>query len=235
MSVHINAEKGAIADKILLPGDPLRAEFIANKYLENPVCYNKVRGMLGFTGMYKGERVSVQGTGMGLPSLSIYANELIREYDVKKLIRVGSCGSMQKDIHVRDIILAMSSSTNSSMNKNRFKGMDFAPTADFSLFRNALDVAKGSNLEIKAGNVLSSDSFYTDDPDEWKMWAAFNVLAVEMETSALYTLAAKYGVSALSILTVSDSLVTWEETSSEEREKTFTQMMELALDVIIKK
>lgn len=234
MSIHINAEKGAIADKILLPGDPLRAEFIAKNYLENPVCYNNVRGMLGYTGVYKGERVSVQGTGMGLPSLSIYVNELIKEYDVKKLIRVGSCGSMQSEVHVRDIILAMSSSTNSSMNKNRFKGMDFAPTADFGLFSSALETSKAMNIDIKAGNVLSSDSFYTDDPDEWKMWAAFNVLAVEMESSALYTLAAKYGVSALSILTVSDSLITWEETSSEEREKTFTQMMELALDTIIK-
>lgn len=234
MSIHINAEKDAIADKILLPGDPLRAEFIAKNYLENPVCYNNVRGMLGYTGSYKGERVSVQGTGMGLPSLSIYVNELIKEYGVKKLIRVGSCGSIQEDLHVRDIVLAMASSTNSSMNKNRFKGMDFAPTADFGLFKSALEVSKEMKLDIKAGNVLSSDSFYTDDPDEWKMWASFNVLAVEMESSALYTLAAKYGVSALTILTVSDSLVTWEETSSEEREKTFTQMMELALDVIIK-
>ncbi|OQY40554.1 MAG: purine-nucleoside phosphorylase [Spirochaetaceae bacterium 4572_7] len=234
MSIHISAKEGEIADKILLPGDPLRAEFIAKNYLENPQQYNNVRGMLGYTGTYKGVRVSVQGTGMGLPSLSIYVNELIRDYGVKKLIRVGSCGSMQENIQIRDIILAMSSSTNSSMNKNRFKGMDFAPTADFGLFSKALDSSKDLKLDIKAGNVLSSDSFYTDDPDEWKMWAAFNVLAVEMETSALYTLAAKYGVSALSILTVSDSLVTWKETSSEEREKTFTQMMELALETIIK-
>ncbi len=233
MSIHINAKKDEIAENILLPGDPLRAEFIAKNYLENPVCYNNVRGMLGYTGLYKGERVSVQGTGMGLPSLAIYVNELIREYDVKKLVRVGSCGSMQKDVHVRDIVLAMASSTNSSMNKNRFKGMDFAPTADFKLFNNAVNMAKEMKIDIKAGNVLSSDSFYTDDPDEWKMWAAFNVLAVEMESSALYTLAAKYNVSALTILTVSDSLVTWEETSSEEREKTFTQMMELALESII--
>lgn len=234
MSIHINAKKNQIADKILLPGDPLRAQFIANNYLEDPICYNNVRGMLGYTGVYKGERISVQGTGMGLPSLSIYVNELIKEYDVKTLVRVGSCGSMQPDIHVRDIILAMSSSTNSSMNKNRFKGMDFAPTADFKLFSKCLDVAKSMDLDIKAGNVLSSDSFYTDDPNEWKMWAEFNVMAVEMESSALYTLAAKYNVSALTILTVSDSLVTWEETTSEEREKTFTKMMELALNTVIK-
>ncbi len=233
MSIHISANKNEIADKILLPGDPLRAEFIAKNYLEEIKCYNNVRGMLGFTGIYRGERVSVQGTGMGLPSLSIYVNELIREYDVKKLIRVGSCGSLQENIKVRDIVLAMASSTNSSMNRNRFKGMDFAPTANFNLFAKAMDVSKKQNLEIKAGNVLSSDSFYTDDPDEWKMWAAYNVLAVEMESSALYTLASKFDVQALTILTVSDSLVTREETTSEEREKTFTQMMELALDTII--
>lgn len=234
MSVHISAKKGEIADKVLLPGDPLRAEFIAKTYLENPVCYNNVRGMLGYTGTYKGERISVQGTGMGLPSISIYVNELIREYDVKKLIRVGSCGSMQDNLKVRDIVLAMASSTNSSMNKNRFKGMDFAPTADFKLFNNAVNISADMGIDIKAGNVLSSDSFYNDDPEEWKMWARFNVLAVEMESSALYTIAAKYGVSALTILTVSDSLVTSEETTSEEREKTFTKMMELALESIIK-
>lgn len=233
MSIHINAKDGEIADKVLLPGDPLRAEFIAKNYLKDPICYNNVRGMLGYTGFYKGEKVSVQGTGMGLPSLSIYVNELIRDYGVKRLIRVGSCGSMQEDIKVRDLVVAMSSSTNSSINKNRFKGMDFAPTADFNLFKKCLEVTKAKNIDIKAGNILSSDSFYTDDPDEWKMWAKFGVLAVEMECSALYTLAAKYGVSALTILTVSDSLVTWEETTSEEREKTFTQMMELALEVII--
>lgn len=233
MSIHINAKKEDIADKILLPGDPLRAEFIAKTYLKNPECYNNVRGMLGYTGIYKGERISVQGTGMGLPSLSIYVNELIKEYDVKKLIRVGSCGAMQKELELRDIILAMAASTNSSMNKNRFKGMDFAPTPDFGLFKSALKHGDRLGLDLKAGNVLSSDSFYTDDPDEWKMWADFNVIAVEMETSALYTLAAKYGVKALSILTVSDSLVTWEETTSEEREKTFIQMMELALDTIL--
>lgn len=234
MSVHISAKKGEIADKVLLPGDPLRAEFIAKTYLENPICYNNVRGMLGYTGTYKGERISVQGTGMGLPSISIYVNELIREYDVKKLIRVGSCGSMQDNLKVRDIVLAMASSTNSSMNKNRFKGMDFAPTADFKLFNNAVNISADMGIDIKAGNVLSSDSFYNDDPEEWKMWARFNVLAVEMESSALYTIAAKYGVSALTILTVSDSLVTSEETTSEEREKTFTKMMELALESIIK-
>lgn len=233
MSVHINAKKGDIADKILLPGDPLRAEFIAKNYLENVECYNKVRGMLGFTGAYKGERISVQGTGMGLPSISIYVNELIREYDVKKLIRVGSCGSMQEDIKVRDILIAMSASTNSSMNKNRFNGMDFAPSADYELFMKAVKNAEKQKLDIKAGGVLSTDSFYNDNSEEWKHWASFGVLAVEMETSALYTLAAQHKVQALSILTVSDSLVTWEETSSEEREKTFTQMMELSLETLI--
>ena len=235
MSIHIEAKKGDIAEKILLPGDPLRAEFIAKKYLEDSFCYNNVRGMLGFTGIYKGERVSVQGTGMGLPSISIYLNELIREYGVKKLIRVGSCGALQKDIKIRDILLAMSVSTNSGINKIRFQGMDFAPTADFEMFRTALNRADDLGLDIKAGNILSSDSFYTDDPDAWKLWAKYKVLAVEMESSALYTLSAKYGVSALSILTVSDSLITHEEATSEEREKTFTNMIELALATVISK
>lgn len=232
MSIHISAKKGEVAEKVLLPGDPLRAEFIAKTYLKDVVCYNNVRGMLGFTGTYKGEKISVQGTGMGIPSISIYVNELISFYGAKKLIRIGSCGSMQESIKLRDIIVAMSASTNSAVNKNHFKGMDFAPTADFALFKKSLKVGENLKLNIKAGGVLTSDVFYNYDPNEWKMWAAFNILAVEMETTALYTLAAKFNVQALSILTVSDSLVNFEETTSEEREKTFTQMMELALDTI---
>lgn len=233
MSVHISAKKGEVSDKILLPGDPLRAEFIAKTYLKDVICYNKVRGMLGFTGNYKGQKISVQGTGMGIPSISIYAHELINEYGVNKLIRIGSCGGMQENIELRDLIIAMSASTNSSVNKNRFSGMDFAPTADFSLFKTAIDKSSQLQIPFKAGAVLTSDVFYNDNPEAWKLWASYNVLAVEMETSALYTIAAKFGVQALSILTVSDSLVKKSETSSEEREKTFTQMMELALETII--
>ena len=233
MSVHINAKKGDIADKILLPGDPLRAEFIANTYLKNPVCFNKVRGMLGFTGEYEGQEVSVMGTGMGVPSISIYVHELINEFNVKRLIRIGTCGGMQEDLSLRDVIIAMSASANSGVNKNIFKGMDFAPTADFNLFKNAITKSEQLNIPYKAGGVLTSDLFYNPNPDEWKLWAAYGVLAVEMETSALYTIAAKFAVQALTILTVSDSLVKSTETSSEDREKTFTQMMELSLETII--
>lgn len=233
MSVHIGAKKGDIAEAILLPGDPLRAKFIAEKWLENPVCYNEVRGMLGFTGTYKGKRVSVQGTGMGQPSLGIYVNELMTMYGVKNLIRVGSCGAMQPDLNLRDVILAQAASTDSGMNKVRFKGMDYAPTADWELLRTAWEKSQDRNLDVRVGNILSSDTFYNDDPEAWKIWAKFGVLAVEMEAAALYTLAAKYDCRALAILTVSDSIVTEQQTTSEDREKTFTDMIEIALDTAI--
>ncbi|MCY6371667.1 purine-nucleoside phosphorylase [Clostridium ganghwense] len=231
MSVHIAAKEGEIAETILLPGDPLRAKFIAENFLEDAVCYNEVRGMYGFTGTYKGKRVSVQGTGMGIPSISIYANELIESYGVKNLIRIGTCGSIQKDVKIRDVVLAMSASTTSGINKVRFKGMDFAPTASFNLLKKAYDIAESKGVNVKAGNVLTSDLFYDDDPNSWKQWAKFGALAIEMETAGLYTLGAKYGVNTLSILTVSDSLVTGEATTSEERQNTFTKMMEIALEL----
>lgn len=231
MSVHIGAKENQIAETVLLPGDPLRAKFIAETFLENPVCYNEVRGMYGFTGIYKGKRVSVQGSGMGIPSISIYANELIVNYGVKNLIRVGTCGSMQEGVKVRDIILASGASTNSSVNKIRFSGMDFAPIASFELLRKAYDIAKSKGIEPKVGNILSSDLFYNDDPEAWKLWAKYGILGVEMEAAGLYTLGAKYGVNTLTILTVSDSLVTGEETTSEERQNTFTKMMEIALEL----
>ncbi|MCY6356443.1 purine-nucleoside phosphorylase [Clostridium sp. ZS2-4] len=229
MSVHISAKTGEIAETILLPGDPLRAKFIAENFLEDAVCYNEVRGMYGFTGTYNGKKVSVQGTGMGVPSISIYANELIESYGVKNLIRIGTCGSIQEDVNVRDVILAMSASTTSGINKIRFKGMDYAPTASFELLKKAYDIGVSQGVNMKAGNVLTSDLFYDDDPDSWKQWAKFGVLAIEMETAALYTLGAKYDVNTLSILTVSDSLVTGEATTAEERQSTFTKMMEIAL------
>jgi purine-nucleoside phosphorylase len=213
-----------------MPGDPLRAKYIAENMLENAYCYTKVRGMYGYTGAYKGKKVSVQGSGMGVPSISIYANELITEYGVKNIIRVGTCGSIQEGIKIRDIVMAMTSSTDSSINKIRFKGMDFSPTASFKLLMKAYEIAKAKGIEAKVGNIFTSDTFYGDDPDSWKLWARFGVLAVEMETSALYTLAAKYNIDALTILTVSDSLITHELTSSEEREKTFNQMIEIALE-----
>ncbi|NLZ49410.1 MAG: purine-nucleoside phosphorylase [Clostridiales bacterium] len=232
MSVHIGAKEGQIADKVLLPGDPLRAKFIAENFLENAECYNEVRGMYGYTGTYNGKRVSVQGTGMGIPSISIYVNELIQFYGVKNLIRVGTCGSYQESVKVRDVILAMSASTDSAINKIRFKGMDFAPTASFELLKKAYDISVAKGLSTKVGNVVSSDTFYDDDPNSWKLWANYGVLAVEMEAAALYTLAAKFGVNALAILTVSDHLVTGELTTAEERQKTFTDMIEVALDTI---
>ena len=233
MSVHIEAKKGEIAETILLPGDPLRAKFIAETFLEDVICYNNVRGMLGFTGTYKGKRISVQGTGMGLPSLSIYVNELIREYDVKNFIRVGTAGGITEGVKVRDIVLAMTSHTDSAMNKLRFKGCDFAPSASFTLLKKAYDNAISSGFTPKVGSVFSADSFYNDDAKAWKRWANFGTLAIEMETSGLYTLAAKYGVNALTILTISDHLVTGEETSSQERQSTFLDMMKVALNTAI--
>lgn len=231
MSTHIGAKENDIANTVLLPGDPLRAKFIAENFLEDAVCYTEVRGMYGFTGTYKGKRVSVQGTGMGVPSISIYANELIQFYGVKNLIRIGTCGSMQEDIKMRDVILAMSASTDSNINKLRFNGADYAATASFELLKEAYDVAKKKGIEPKVGNVLTSDTFYNDDPDSWKLWAKFGVIAAEMETAGLYTLAAKFNVNALTILTVSDSIVSNEATTAEERQKTFTQMMEIALEI----
>lgn len=232
MSVHINAKEGQIAESILLPGDPLRAKFIAENFLQDVICYNEVRGMYGFTGTYKGKKVSVQGTGMGVPSISIYVNELIQSYGVKNLIRVGTCGSFQESVKVRDMVIGMAASTDSNVNKIRFNGRDFAPTASFKLLKKAYDIAVEKGIDPKVGNIFSSDTFYHDDPDAWKHWAKFGCLAVEMEAAGLYTLAAKYGVDALTILTVSDHLVTGELTTAEERQKTFTSMMEVALDTI---
>ncbi|WP_158849394.1 purine-nucleoside phosphorylase [Algibacter sp. L1A34] len=231
MSVHIEAKKGEIAETILLPGDPLRAKWIAETFLENPVCFNKVRGMLGFTGTYQGKQVSVMGTGMGVPSISIYANELITEYGVKNLVRVGSAGSYQKEIKIRDIVLAMAASSNSGVNVLRFGGADYAPTANFELFQKAVDAAKTKNIPIKAGNVFTSDEFYADDFESYKKWSKFGVLCVEMETAGLYTIASKHGVNALTILTISDSLVTGERTTSKERETTFKDMIKIALEL----
>lgn len=234
MSVHIAAKNGEIADTVLLPGDPKRAKWIAENFLENAVCYTDIRGMLGFTGTYKGKRISVQGTGMGIPSMSIYITELMKDYGVKTLIRVGSAGSYQEDVKIRDIVVALSTSTDSNINNRRFKGASFAPTVNFDLLSKVLKTAEEKNIKIKAGNILTSDEFYNDDPSYFKKWAEFGVLAVEMETAALYTLASKYKARALSLLTISDSLVSPEITSSEEREKTFNEMIELALETAIK-
>lgn len=233
MSVHINAKQGDIAESILLPGDPLRAKYIAETFLEDSTCYNQVRGMLGFTGTYKGKRVSVQGTGMGIPSISIYVNELIREYGVKNLVRVGSCGAIQKDIKVRDVILAMTSCTDSNINRLAFPGFDYAPCANFELLQKAYQVGTQKGMPVRVGNILSADIFYRDSLEMVEKLGNYGVLAVEMETTALYTLAAKYGVNALSILTVSDHIFTGEETTAEERQTTFNDMIVMALDALI--
>ncbi len=233
MSIHNEARKGDIAKTVLLPGDPLRAKYIADTFLENPVCYNNVRGMLGFTGSYKGKKISVQGSGMGMPSMSIYAQELIEEYDVENLIRIGTCGTFQENIHCRDVILAQSASTDSQMNKIRFLGNDFAPAANFGLLLKAYQIAREKNIPVHVGNILSSDFFYNDDHlgDTFMVWKKYGTLAVEMETSALYTLAARFNRKALAILTVSDHIIKGEKASSHERQNSFRQMIEIALEL----
>ncbi|NMM64680.1 purine-nucleoside phosphorylase [Clostridium sp. P21] len=229
---HINVtDENLIAETILLPGDPLRAKFIAENFLEDVVQFNAVRNAFGYTGTYKGKKVSVMGTGMGMPSMGIYSYELINFYGVKNLIRVGSCGSIQENIKVKDIIIAMSASTNSNYAAQFNLPGTFAPTASFELVQRAVNIANEKNYKVSVGNILSSDRFYEEDSNLWKQWAKMGVLGLEMETAALYMNAARAGVNALTILTVSDSLVTHEETTSEEREKTFTKMMEIALDL----
>lgn len=233
MSVHIQAQQGDIAETVLLPGDPLRARWIAENFLDNAVQYNNVRGMYGFTGTYKGTPISVQGTGMGVPSISIYAHELINDYGVKQLIRVGSAGAYQKDIKVRDIVLAMAASTNSNINRIHFNQDSFAPVADFELFTRAVSKAGLLDIPLKAGNVLTSDIFYDADPDYYKKWAEYGVLCVEMEAAALYTIAARFGVRALAILTITDHVVTGKSMDAVAREKSLKNMVNLALETAI--
>lgn len=234
MSIHIEAQKGQIAETVLLPGDPLRAKYIAETFLTEVEQYNRVRNMFGYTGLYKGERISVQGTGMGLPSMMIYAEELITEYNVQNLIRVGTAGGMQKDVKVRDVVLAQAATTDSSINRNTFGGqVDFAPIADFDLLKTAYDIGSEKGLSLKVGNVLSADRFYNAELDKVKL-ANYGILAVEMEAAGLYSLAAKHNRKALAILTISDHIFTGEETSSDERERTFTDMMIVALETGLK-
>jgi purine-nucleoside phosphorylase len=233
MSIHIAAEKGQIAPRVLFPGDPLRAKWIAETYLSDVVCYTEIRNMFGFTGTYKGEQVSVQGSGMGQASASIYANELFAEYDVQTLIRVGTCGALTEKVKIRDVIVAMSASTDSQMNRLRFHGIDYAPTADYQLLRAAADAAEAAGLNVHVGQVFSGDLFYNDRPDLVSRTAEYGVLGIEMEAAALYTLAAKFGRRALGIMTVSDHLITKEETSAEERQTTFSEMITIALDAAI--
>jgi purine-nucleoside phosphorylase len=231
MSTHIGAQPGEIAPVVLLPGDPLRATWIAETFLEDSKCYNEVRGMYGYTGTWRGHRVSVQGSGMGQPSLAIYANELFRDYDVQTLIRVGSCGALTEKLAIRDIVIASGACTDSSMNRIRFEGLDYAPVADFGLMRAAYDAAatRAGGAAVHVGPIFSNDSFYSPRPDLLARMAEHGVLAVEMEASALYTLAAAHDRRALAICTVSDHIVTGEETSANEREQGFGAMVEIAL------
>jgi purine-nucleoside phosphorylase len=231
MSIHIGAKPGQIAEAVLLPGDPLRAQYVAETYLQQAVCYSRVRGMLGFSGLYKGKRVSVQGTGMGIPSISIYAHELIADYGARCLIRIGTCGGLQEGMELGEVILAQTACTDSAVNRIRFQGADFAAAPSFGLLVAAHEYARGKGVAVRVGTVLTSDTFYADDPDFWKLWARYGVLAAEMETAALYTVAAAHGAQSLSILTVSDSLVTGATATTEQREKGYTAMMEIALEV----
>lgn len=233
MSTHINAPEGAIADKILLPGDPLRAKFIAENFLEDAKCYNEVRGMFGFTGTYKGVKVSVQGTGMGQPSLSIYVTELFKFYNVQKAIRIGTCGSINENVHVRDIILGNGACTDSSLQSQRFGLLHYSPVPDFELLDNAYHLSKEMKLNSVVAPLISSDRFY-DDNENWKLWKKYGVAGVEMEAAELYTLAAQFNRKALAICTVSDHIITGEATTAEERQTTFKDMMTLALETIIK-
>lgn len=234
MSIHNEAKQKDIAEKVLLAGDPLRAQYIAKNYLENAVCYNRVRNMLGYTGTYRGKRVSVQGTGMGMPSMTIYAHELINNYNASRLIRIGTCGSFQANVKLQQIILAIGASTDSAMNKNLFDGADFSSVADYYLLRNAEEYCRKKGFSHDIGTVLSADRFYVEEKpvEYYKKWIEHGTLAVEMETAALYTLGARYDVDTLSVLTVSDNLVTGEHASPEERQTAFDNMMELALEIV---
>ncbi len=235
MSTHIGAEPGQVAPHVLMPGDPLRARWIAETFLEDARCYSEVRGMLGYTGHYRGTRVSVQGSGMGMPSMAIYATELFAEYGVQSVVRVGSCGALSPGLGLRDLVLASGACTDSAMNRVRFEGLDYAPVADFDLLRAAYDATRERDLAVRArvGLLLSSDSFYNPRPELVTRLVDYGVLAVEMEASALYTLAAQHRRRALAICTVSDHVVTGEEVGPLERQQTFSDMVEVALDAVL--
>ncbi len=230
MTIHIGAKPGEIAETVLMPGDPYRAKWAAETFLENPVLVNEVRGMLGFTGTWKGHKVTIQGSGMGMPSLSIYANELIKDYDVKTLIRIGSCGGMQESVGIRDVILAMTASTVSTPSLGIFKELNFAPCADYGLLAAAHSAAMAKGTKTHVGGIYSSDVFYDERPDLNEQMVRHGILGVEMEAAELYTLAARYGRRALAVLTVSDHLITHEALPSEDRERSFGDMVEIALE-----
>ena len=229
---HIGAREGEIAEKVIMAGDPLRAKFMAETFLENPVQYNSVRGMLGYTGTYKGKRVSVQGHGMGIPSIGIYTYELYNFYGVKSIIRTGSAGAYQPDLQLGDVMIAIGACTDSNYAAQYNLPGAFSPTADFDMARAAVEKAEQMGIRYRVGNILSSDVFYGDDAERWKEWQKMGVMGVEMEAAALYMNASRSGNKALCICTVSDSLVTGEACSAEQRQTSFTNMMEIAFEII---
>ncbi|MCH8467360.1 MAG: purine-nucleoside phosphorylase [Roseinatronobacter sp.] len=230
MTIHIGAEPGEIAETVLLPGDPLRAKWAAERFLEGAVCVNQVRGMLGYTGEWRGQRVTIHGSGMGMPSLSIYANELIRDYGAKTMIRIGSAGAMQPQIGIRDIVLAQSCTTVSMPSRGIFREINFAPCADFGLLSAAHGAAQARGARVHVGNIYSSDVFYDERPDLGEIMQRHGVLCVEMEAAELYAVAARFGVRALAVLTISDHLLTHEALPAQQREQSFGEMVELALE-----
>lgn len=231
-TAHNSASKDEIAKSVIMPGDPLRAKFIAENFIENAVCVNQVRNMLAFTGTYKGKRVTVMGSGMGMPSMGIYSYELFGQYDVEKIIRIGTAGALSDQVHVRDVVMAMGVSTDSNYAAQYKLPGTFCPLADFELLQSAVAAAKEVGVTVRVGNVLSSDVFYTDSPKDNDLWKAMGIMAVEMETAALYMNAAKLGKKALGIYTISNHLYTGEDLSPEERQTSFTDMMRVALEAI---
>ncbi|MFD2179838.1 purine-nucleoside phosphorylase [Veronia pacifica] len=230
---HINAETGAFADVVLMPGDPLRAKYIAETFLTDAKEVTNVRNMLGYTGYYQGRKISVMGHGMGIPSCSIYMTELVKDYGVKKIIRVGSCGAVRDDVNLRDVVIGVGASTDASVNRIRFGGYDLAAIADFDMTRCAVDAAKAKGIDVKVGNLFSADLFYTPNPEFFDVMAKYGILGVEMEAAGLYGVAAEYGVRALTICTVSDHIIKGEQTTSEERQSTFNEMIEIALESVL--
>ena len=230
---HINAERGDFADVVLMPGDPLRAQHIANTFLTGAREVNNVRGMLGYTGSYKGRAMSVMGHGMGIPSCSIYTKELITEYDVKQIIRVGSCGALRADVQVRDIVIGMGACTDSNVNRMRFKGHDFAAIADYDLLRHAVDAANAAGVKVRVGNLFSADLFYTPDPQMFDVMEKYGILGVEMEAAGIYGVAAEFGARALAICTVSDHIRSGEALNAADRQTSFNEMIEIALESVL--
>ncbi|TLF52123.1 purine-nucleoside phosphorylase [Halomonas urmiana] len=231
---HINAERGDFADTVLMPGDPLRARYIAETFLEQAREVNTVRSMSGYTGTYKGRPISVMGHGMGIPSVSIYAKELITEYDVTRLIRVGSCGAVRDDVAVRDVVIGLGACTDSGVNRTRFAGMDFAAIADFDLTRHAADAAAALGVAVKVGNLFSADLFYDPRPETAALLKRYGIVGVEMEAAGLYGVAAEFGARAATICTVSDHILKGDSLSSAERQSTFDEMMEIALESVLR-